>query len=52
MSCYKREWNNGMVSGIMSVVVLIIMFVLLFDGHAIRKQNEELKSQNEKILAD
>lgn len=36
---------------ILSVVVLISIFVLLFDGHAIRKQNAELKLQNEKILA-
>lgn len=52
----KKELNNGgdkvMAGFIMSLVVLIIMFVLLFDGHAIRKQNEELKSQTEKILAE
>ena len=37
---------------ILSVVVLISIFVLLFDGHVIRKQNEEIKLQNEKILAE
>jgi hypothetical protein len=37
---------------ILSVVVLISIFVLLFDGHAIRKQIEEIKLQNEKILAE
>ena len=37
---------------ILSVVVLICIFILLFDGHTIRKQNEEIKLQNEKILVE
>ncbi|MCM3386935.1 hypothetical protein [Ureibacillus chungkukjangi] len=41
-----------MAGFIMYLIFMIIMFVLLFDGHAIRKQNEELKAQNEKILAE
>ena len=41
-----------MATTILSVVLTISVFVLLFDGHAIRKQNEEIKLQNEKILAE
>ena len=37
---------------ILSLVVLISIFVLLFDGHTIKKQNAELKLQNEKILVE
>lgn len=32
------------------ILVIIIMFVLLFDGHTIRKQNSELLEQNKEIL--
>lgn len=34
---------------ILPLIVLISIIVLLFDGHIIRKQNEEIKLQNEKI---
>ena len=37
---------------ILSLVLLISIFILLFDGHIIRKQNVELKIQTEKILAE
>lgn len=37
---------------ILSVVILISIFVLLFDGHAIRKQNNEIKLLNERILIE
>lgn len=37
---------------ILPTIVLISIFVLLFDGHTIRKQNEDIKIQNEKILAE
>lgn len=30
---------------------MLVAIVLLFDGHVIRNQNNELKKQNEEILA-
>lgn len=48
---FTLTYSTGGISvWVLSVVVLISMFVLLFDGHAIRKQNEEIKLQNKKIL--
>ncbi|MGN7117648.1 hypothetical protein [Lysinibacillus odysseyi] len=32
------------------ILVIIIMFVLLFDGHTIRKQNAQLLEQNKEII--
>ena len=35
---------------VLSIVILVSIFVLLFDGHTIIRQNEEIKLQNKKIL--
>lgn len=46
---YIKFYNGGNKMGL--VFFFIVAIVLLFDGHVVRNQNNELKTQNEEILA-